>query len=214
MKKIYISIVLLFVIHLVNAQKDIRYGIKFGFNVSTLDGDLPDPSYKPGIIIGGLIDFKLNEKFSLQPEILYSSQGGTYSVQSIQAPAEMPIAVTNNYSLNLGYIVVPVMGQYHFSDFFLEFGPQISFLTFAERHDEEVSTYDDVIAVVTSKQDFKDQIKTVDFGLNFGIGCDFTKRTTLNLRYNLGFESVFENTNNMNFDGKNSVFSLALAIKI
>lgn len=214
MKKIYISIVLLFVIHLVSAQKDIRYGIKFGFNVSTLDGDLPDPSYKPGIIIGGLVDFAINQKFSLQPEILYSSQGGTYSVQSIQAPADMPIAVTNNYSLNLGYIVVPVMGQYHFSNFFLEVGPQISFLTFAERHNEEVSTYDDVIAVVTSKQDFKDQIKTVDFGLNFGIGCDFTKRTTLNFRYNLGLDSVIKDNNTISQEAKNSVFSLALAIKI
>ena len=210
MKKISITILLLLMVNLINAQKDIQYGIKFGFNVSTLDGNLPDAHYKPGIIIGGVVDFVLNDKFSLQPEILYSSQGGTYAIKTFEEPAQ----VTTDYSLNLGYIAVPVMGQYHFSKYFVEFGPQISFLMFAERHNDKVSTYDEVIAVVTSSEDLKDQIKTVDFGLNFGIGCDFTKRTSLNFRYNLGFDNVMKDNNFLSQDAKNSVFSMALAIRI
>ena len=210
MKKISISIVLLLMVNFISAQKDIQYGVKLGFNVSTLNGDLQDSGYKPGIIIGGVVDFIFNDKFSLQPEILYSSQGGTYAVKTIEEPAQ----VTTDYSLNLGYLAIPVMGQYHFSNFFVEFGPQISFLMFAERHNEKVSTYDDVIAVVTSKDDLKDQIKPVDFGLNFGLGCDFTKRTTLNFRYNLGLDSVINDNSTMSKDAKNSVFSLALAVRI
>ena len=99
-----------------------QFGIKGGMNVASIskDGTLSDTSSKIGFNAGVFMNAPLAENFSIQPEVLYNDLGSkiTYGQND-----------NNSYSTNLGYISVPVMFQYNATpEFYLEAGPQFSFL--------------------------------------------------------------------------------------
>jgi hypothetical protein len=98
----------------VNAQ-DLQFGVKAGFNLSNLSGDIEDTESLPGFHAGIVADFKIGEKFSIQPELLYSLEGAKFS---------------SGAEWRLYYLNLPVMAKYHISETFsLEAGPQIGYLT-------------------------------------------------------------------------------------
>ncbi len=73
MKKIVLSLVAIMAFGFANAQ-DVKFGAKLGFNFSTISG-LDGAETKLGLAVGGLAEIKLNEKFSVQPELMYSMLG-------------------------------------------------------------------------------------------------------------------------------------------
>ena len=87
--------------------------------------------------------------------------------------------------------------------FYFEAGPQIGFLTSAKLEVE-------VLGYGSNTQDAKDSFKSSDFGLNFGLGYNFTKRVTSNVRYNLGLSNIANTESGDNTTIKNSVFSISL----
>lgn len=99
---------------IVKAQ-DIDFGIKTGINFANFSGD--DSGSFDGVIglhAGVVVDISLLEKFSLQPELIYSSQGGEFSGIS---------------TLKLDYLSMPILAKYYlFKGFSIEAGPQFSFL--------------------------------------------------------------------------------------
>ena len=110
MKKIILTAVAVFAFSFANAQ-DTKYGVKGGLNMSnnSADGSKSITSFH----LGGFAQFKMNDKFAIQPELLYSAQG----------------AKTDFGTLNLNYINIPVMAKYNVADAFsIEAGPQIGFL--------------------------------------------------------------------------------------
>jgi len=198
MKKIILSVVGIFAFSIVGAQ-DVKFGVKGGLNFANLTGDIENAAMKIGFSIGGFAEIKVSEKFAVQPELLYSTQGA----KSDDADEKGSIA--------LGYISIPVMAKFFVAESFsLEAGPQIGFLTSAKyKFDSE-----DIDV------DVKDAFKSIDFGLNFGAGYDFTPNLSAGLRYNLGLSNIvdseggnedfeFEN----DYEVKNSVFSLSLSYK-
>ena len=90
------------------------------------------------------------------------------------------------------------MGKYYFTEgFSLEVGPQIGFLLKAEGEVDGISV------------DFKDEVKNIDFGLNFGVGYKMKNGLNFGVRYNLGLS----NTNDMEgIDDKNQniVFQISI----
>ncbi|MFS4466561.1 porin family protein [Maribacter sp. 2210JD10-5] len=52
-----------------------RPGIKLGVNNSTISKTLLDS--RTGLYIGGILDITFSDYYALQPEVFYSSQGGT-----------------------------------------------------------------------------------------------------------------------------------------
>jgi len=182
MKKIILAAVAVFAFGFVNAQ-DVKFGAKVGLNVATLTGDVEDASSLIGFQVGGFAEIKVSDKFAVQPELLFSAQGSTDDF--------------DNSDLNLNYLNIPVMAKYYVAESFsLEAGPQIGFLMSAKVEGEDV----------------KDFIESVDFGLNFGAGYDFTEKLSAGLRYNLGLSNTFKDAGE-DFKAKNSVFSIALGYK-
>jgi hypothetical protein len=195
MKKIILSAIAIFAFGVVSAQ-DVRFGVKAGLNIATLTGDVVDDiKSKIGFNVGGFSEIKISEKFAVQPELLYSTQGAKF----------------DGGSESLNYINIPVMAKFFVAESFsIEAGPQIGFLTSAKAKfdDEDVSV------------DIKDELKSIDFGLNFGAGYDFTPNLSAGLRYNLGLSNIADNESNdeegfetEDFELKNSVFSLSLSYK-
>jgi opacity protein-like surface antigen len=186
MKKVILTAAAVFAFGFANAQ-DVKFGVKGGLNVATLTGDIDDVSSKVGFHIGGFAEIKVSDKFAVQPELLFSTQGAKSD---------------GDGKLNLSYINIPVMAKFYVADAFsLEAGPQIGFLTTAKADGGSVEV------------DIKDEMKSVDFGLNFGAGYDFTENLSAGLRYNLGLSNTFKTEAGEDFKAKNSVFSLSLGYK-
>lgn len=153
----------------VSAQ-NINIGTKIGLNSYTINNDNnSDFDSRIGIHAGLLGHIHLNDDFALQPEIVYSMQG----------------AKSGNSELKLDYINVPVLVQYMFDNGFrLQAGPQLGLLINAKSENNN------------SSNDLKDEFKSVDATLSFGVGYVHPPTSFgIDARYNLGVNDISENSN-------------------
>lgn len=176
-------------------------------NSSNFSGDTGGVDFKSriGFNLGAFAAIDLSEKITIQPEILYSTLGAkAVNVSAFYGD----MLFTGDVKFNLSYINVPVMIKYYVADKFnLEAGPQIGFLTSAKtstKLDGSSQTVD---------EDIKDSFESVDFGLNFGAGYDFTEKLSAGVRYNFGLSNVAKTEAGDDSEIKNSVFSLSVGYK-
>jgi opacity protein-like surface antigen len=198
MKKIVLAVIAVMAFGFTNAQ-DIKFGVKGGINISNFTGDI-DTSSKIGFQVGGFAEFKLSEKFAIQPELLYSTQGAKYE--------ESEVSYFYKQNTTLGYLNVPVMAKYYIVDkLSIEAGPQAGFLLSAKSKWEE----NDHGTLESGKDDIKDSLKTLSLGLNVGAGYDFTENLSAGLRYNYGLSNISDSKD----DGKihNNVVLLSIGYK-
>ena len=206
MKKIILSTLLVLAFGFTYAQKA-EFGIKGGLNSSNFSGDTEGADFKSriGFNVGAFAAIKLSEKITLQPEILFSTQGA--EAQNVEAFVNGSI-YNGDVKFNLSYINIPVMFKYYVADKFnLEAGPQIGFLASAETS-TKVDGFNQTV-----DQDAKDYFESVDFGFNVGAGYDFTDKIFVGIRYNIGLANVFKTQSGDNSETQNSVFSLSVGYK-
>ena len=102
-------------------------------------------------------------------------------------------------SIRHNYLNIPVMFQYKLTDeIYADIRPQLGILLSAETENNQV--------FLTS--DAKDITKTVDFGLNVGVGYIMENGLGFNIRYNMGLTSVDDTV------VKNSILSLGLSYSL
>jgi hypothetical protein len=149
-----------------STAQTVKLGVKAGLNYANFTGsDIQTDaitSYHAGLVVEiGLLD-----SFSIQPELLYSTQGASYE------------NAIDEYKNELGYIAIPVMAKIYLSDSFsLELGPQASFL-------------------LSKKDEFNlGDYNSFDFSANAGLGIKLTKSLFLQARYSLGLTEVSKNAN-------------------
>jgi hypothetical protein len=187
MKKIIISMAI-FAFGFANAQET-KFGVKGGFNLSNLT---PSEGAKSllGFNIGGFAEVKLNEKFAIQPELLFSTQGSKFDIEG---------SMIKN---SLSYLNIPVMFKYYVADKFnVEAGPQIGVLMSAKLKGDGDSL------------DIKDAYKSIDFGVNCGVGYSFSENISAGLRYNLGLSNILKSIEGETTNEKNSVIQLSVGYK-
>lgn len=162
MKKILLAAVLFLAASASIQAQLVKFGVKAGVNFANQTGDAFDA---PGIEKEGITSYhaglvaeiKLLDRFAIQPELLYSTQGATYKNAG------------EEFKNELGYLSIPVMAKFYLTDSFsLEVGPQASFL---------LSEKDNV--------DFEDA-ETFEFGINAGLGFKLTENFFVQGRYGLG----------------------------
>jgi opacity protein-like surface antigen len=146
----------------------LRFGVKAGANFSDFSGsDAKDLSAdtKVGFHVGALIEFKLFENFSLQPELMYSTGGAKFD----------NIGEIDFEDVDLNYITVPVLAKFYLiSDkLSLDVGPQFAFLI------------DDNLEEVIESKSF-------DFAALAGLSYQFTDNVFAQLRYVAGLTDVSE----------------------
>lgn len=194
MKRIILPIITFVVFGFANAQST-RFGVKGGLNISNFTGYQEDVKSLVGFHIGGFAEIKLAKKFAIQPEFLFSTQGTTMEGYNGDS----------NTNVKVNYLNIPILAKYYITDAFsVEAGPQIGFLLSAKSRGEDIN----------------DLFKSTDYGLNLGIGYDFTENFALGLRYTIGLSDIADVPDdsqdypfayNANF--KNSNFALSLAYK-
>src|SRR5678809_1221065 len=154
MKTILSLILLLSLTVLVKAQSaDTHVGLKAGVDFDS----------KAGFHIGGLAHIHLSPHFGVQPEIVYSEQGGKDG--------------EDKWSIN--YLNVPVLFQYMTgSGFRLETGPQLGFALSSKIKSGDI------------EQNIKDDVNTVDVSWALGASYIFPEAIGIDARYNIGITNV------------------------
>ena len=169
MKKVLLAAVLFIAASTTIQAQLVKFGVKAGVNFANQTGDATDA---PGIDKEGITSYhaglvaeiKLLDRFAIQPELLYSTQGATYK------------NAVDEFKNELGYLSIPVMAKFYLTDSFsLEVGPQASFL---------LSEKDNV--------DFEDA-ETFEFGINAGLGFKITENFFIQGRYGLGLTDATKN---------------------
>ena len=223
MRKIILSAVAVFAFGFTNAQEatsnaqattssqDTKFGIKAALNIASLTGDVDNPSSLTGFQIGGFAEIKVSEKFAIQPELMYSTQGGTESVSYSEFISGIEVEVNGDAEYKLSYLNIPVMAKYYATPkFSFEFGPQIGFLLSAKNDWSASATGGGVSFSESGSEDIKDSTSSIDFGLNLGAGYDFTEHFGAGVRYNFGLTTVDDEGD---YEIKNGVLSISLGYK-
>jgi hypothetical protein len=125
-----------------------------------------------GYHAGVFANIILNNRYSFQPELLYSQKG-----------AKFPDGVVEGSTRRLHYLDIPLAFHANFSGFFLEAGPQIGVLLFAQ--DKRGSS--------SSSVD-KNYFTTADFGFLGGLGYQRHSGLGVGVRYNGGLTNISKAT--------------------
>lgn len=200
MKKLLFTMTLLALT--INANAQTKFGAKAGLNVSNLSGDSQNTDAKIGFHVGGYANIKFAEKFAFQPELLYSTQGAK---ESGEIYVNEQIGTVNaDVKYKLDYINVPLMFKFYPTQGFnIEAGPQVGFLVSSKLNVETTALGQKIDQDV----DMKDYLKSIDFGLNIGVGYEFSNGLNAGARYNFGLSNISDENEG---DIKNSVFSVGL----
>ncbi|HEU4469909.1 MAG TPA: porin family protein [Flavisolibacter sp.] len=168
MKKISFFAIALCLVSALSAQ-EASLGLKAGLNVANLKIEGDDWGSKLGLHAGALAHIHLSRQFAIQPEIMYSSQGGKYTVSD------------GEHELGLHYINIPLQFQYMFNNGFrLQTGPQVGFLV-----DVKDKRNGDETGIFTS-EDFN----SVDFAWSAGLGYLTRSGLGIDARYNFGISNI------------------------
>lgn len=187
MRDIFTFALLAFGLNSISTQaQTLHYGIKAGYNAANIGGDVNDAKTLSAFHVGFLAEIELTDKFSIQPEVLYSAQGAKYN---------------SGRKSNIDYINVPILAKYYFIDeLAVEAGPQIGFLTKSEDkwNGETV--------------DYKDETKSLDLSLPVGLSYRFPINVFIAARYVFGL-SNFNDLDNSNYKMNHQVFQASLGYR-
>lgn len=140
----------------VNAQK-FNFGVKGGLNFATISGDnIKNTGTVAAFNFGVMSEISISDKFSFQPELMFSGQG--YSL--------------GDDVIALSYLNVPLMGKYYLTKgLSVEAGPQLGFLLGAKHESLDV------------KDSFKTFDFGINAGLGYKLnnGLNFGARYNLGL---------------------------------
>ena len=163
----------------------LEFGIKAGGNVSNFtNADFPtDPLY--GFHAGLTIAFKITDRFLIQEDILFSTQGAKVKGGSLE-----------NQDLKLSYIALPILLKYRTaSGLFIEAGPQ-----FGMKANEKIAGW--------NKNDFA---KKIDLAAAGGVGYQSPFGIGISARYVYGLSKVGDFTvSNVNNDFKNNTIQASI----
>ncbi|MEZ4829459.1 MAG: porin family protein [Bacteroidia bacterium] len=148
-------------------------GLVAGFNASQVDGDNSRGFNKAGFSLGGFVTYPLNDRFSLQPEILIEQLGSANQQQLIvtTTQADVPILLTANVPIELGETTQEIQ---------IVAGPVVGVLLGARDFNVDITN----------------QLKRVDFRILAGIGYRLG-RAGLGIRYGYSLNTFAKGTYNV-----------------
>ena len=194
MKKTASILTLVFLSLITSAQSLIpmKYGIKVGANISNIISTSNEGvssienSALVGIAGGFYMEIALNDKWFINPELIYSQKGAsfTYKYTHDYEVNERDIHNTSN-ELKLAYVELNPTISYKYSDkIALNFGPSVSFILSPdytiltdEGQNDNLSSHSELPEGSYSEE-------TIDVGLNLGISYYLTENLLIDTRLN------------------------------
>lgn len=169
MKKTILVSALLFAMSFSAQAQLLQIGAKAGLNYANFSGTEIQTDAITSYHAGLIAEIKLMDKFAIQPELLYSTQGASYD------------RAGEEFKNELGYLAIPVLAKIYLSkSFSLEVGPQASFLL-SEKNNFDVNN-----------------ANTFDFAVDAGLSFKITENIFVQGRYVLGLTEVSSNADAKN----------------
>jgi hypothetical protein len=216
MKKVILTAAAVFAFGFANAQdaksndQKVKFGAKAGLNLSMLNGE---SGSEVGFHVGGVAEIKFNDKISLQPELMFSTEGGKYAYNGSIGGTYY----TYNQEIKLNKIILPVMFKYYvIPNLSVEVGPQLDYIVsgksnaelfapdFNQRLSEDTDMNNTTSTIVVTQSDGSKTatpvmhdfgFKKLNFGVNFGAGYQLACGLFFQGRYNLGLTEFVTNAN-------------------
>ncbi len=182
MRKAFVLLVFAVAMHPVFSQ--VSAGPKAGLNFSSVIGGSRDEdnSFKLGFYCGFFMNLSINDKLSIQPEVLYSTRGFKYQR-----------TIGNNdtsLSHNLSYIDFPFLGSYLITDrLSVEAGPQIGYII-ADRTKGTAGPLSSAQEIDTSTVL---GFNTTEYSVAVGAGFIAPYGITANIRFVYGLTKLYSN---------------------
>lgn len=192
MKKLFTAALLLLAVTTFAAQRTtsnpFKIGIKGGGSFSFFLGDFPielHPQIYPGFTAGIFGNYSINEKFSIQSEILYSMKGSNFEKFSYQIGCFYPEI---DIYINTNWIEIPILAMYHVNDSFkLYGGPYIGiFLDGVFSADPSQVIFD----LVYEYDLDSDDLKLPDYGVVLGASYNIIDRLLIQIRWEQGIQNL------------------------
>lgn len=191
MKKSALTLLVVFMANVAFAQ--VGAGIKAGVNFANQDIDEIESSSRTGFHFGAFFDINFSDNLALQPEILFSKQGGELSYGSAKN------------DIDLTYLNIPVLLKLKFAGIAnIHFGPQFGILNRAEWNDV----------------DYREEFKSSDLSLAVGAGLNLPMGVTGGVRYVFGLSDNNDTFNPTEFnlssapEIKNKTLQIYLGLKL
>ena len=161
-----------------NAQQEVKFGPKAGVNFASLS-NVDNCKSLTSFYVGAVAEIKFNDKFSVQPELIYSSQGVKSEISIL--------GISASGTQKVDYINIPILAKYYvYEGFSVEVGPQFGFLVKAEGEGNVNASG----VSGSDKSDNKDNFESFDFGIGAGLAYDLANGFFVNARYNFGLTKV------------------------
>lgn len=198
------------------AQTTVRFGLKGGGNYSSILGDnVPDKavSGKLGWHGGVMLNFKSPSAiFGVQPELNYSSKGFSFD----QTNRDITGSTRNQTEVRFHYLELPLLFKLYIHSFYIEAGPQASLLLGASSENKQ--TYSPIGGIAQVRQTDtrgKNGLNDFDYSAVLGLGYEFQRSFTFDLRYNAGLRKLVKHSEHslpIATDARNSVLQLSIGI--
>jgi hypothetical protein len=161
-----------------------RIGPIAGVQMTNISGDNDsENAMKLGAHVGGTMNLHITDHIIIEPQLMFSMKGTQNDEES-------------DFKTNLNYIDLPIHVKYKMENglnFFA--GPTIGFLLSAKFDNGE------------DTEDIKDNMKSLDMGIDLGLGYEFQSGLGLALKYNIGVANISDIED---FEAKNSAIALSL----
>nr|WP_315032329.1 porin family protein [uncultured Chryseobacterium sp.] len=178
----------------VNAQ-EVRFGAKAGYSYSTLkakgDGqsETSDPLHT--YYIGGLVEYKLSDKFALQGELLYSPLGGKMKIET--ADPDDPTTFLNVKAKQTYHtLLIPISAKYFITEgLSVSAGANVGLILSAKQKLSADLGLGPLVELEGDKEDdIKDQVNTLNLAPFVGAEYALENGLFFDARYNLGLSNL------------------------
>lgn len=186
-----LSIVLLFLLIIPSQLKsqELLFGLTGGLNMNTISAKNHDSGLKVGFNLGGISQYKIDNKSSIVANLKFSTKGQQFSriEESINEYRKI------YYTTILYYIDIPILYQYYFEDLLgLEIGPTFNFCMGGK---DKSKTGNDPWEIRSFE---KGSYNPFEFGLTCGVFSSDLGQSSFNnifieFRYFIGLTSFIRN---------------------
>lgn len=189
-KRAFLILALFLFIYQSVISQESHFGIKGGLNYSSLVGDLTDGlKFRLSGHGGVFLEIDFSEKFKLQLELLYSSQGFQFSTDLAAIQNGGSTGEENDFRTNVqfNFITIPILGKFALNDRLdVEFGPQFGFLL------NQVTKIKDLNQNTNSEVDRKSTVSgdfQLDYGAAVGLGIELNDNVSVSPRFYIGLRN-------------------------
>ena len=179
-----------------NAQ--LKFGPKAGLVLSSLKAEEDNLSVtsdtKASFYVGGLVEYKLTDKFALQGELLYSPLGGKNSEEESGSYMGYDYSYKYESDIKLGTLLVPVSAKYYvINGLALGAGVNFGFILSAKNKYTETEVVDGDRESYSEEEDFKDDVNTFNFSPFVSAEYNLNNGLFFDASYNFGVSNMVKN---------------------